>query len=54
MRQAGEYGAWFREQVQIGMDAAKAGDVLTSEEMEAEAAVWRAEIQRRMTAGSAI
>ncbi len=40
--------AWFREQVEIGLEAANAGDLLSNQEVEAEAATWRAEIRRRL------
>ncbi|MES3021806.1 MAG: hypothetical protein V4857_09520 [Pseudomonadota bacterium] len=41
--------AWFRREVQIGLDQANNGDVLTSEEMEADAASWRNETRHRVT-----
>ena len=41
--------AWFREQVQVGLDAANAGDVVSTEEVEAEAKAWREETRRKMT-----
>ncbi|NRR32442.1 hypothetical protein HSX11_19940 [Oxalobacteraceae bacterium] len=37
------YDEWFRREVQIGIDAADAGDVVSDEQMEAEAIAWRAE-----------
>jgi hypothetical protein len=37
-----EYERWFRRQVQIGIDAADAGDVTPAEEVEAEFAALRA------------
>ena len=37
-----EYDLWFRHQVQIGMDADDAGDVIPAEEVEAEFAALRA------------
>lgn len=37
------YDDWFRREVQIGIDAADAGDVVSDEQMEAEAIAWRAE-----------
>ena len=40
--------AWFRREVQIGLDAANAGDVVAAEDVEAEAVAWRAETRRRM------
>lgn len=48
--QATEHDAWFREQVQIGIDAANAGEVLSADEVEAEAQAWRAETRRKITA----
>jgi len=47
---AAEHDAWFREQVQIGIDAAKAGEVLSTDEVEAEAQAWRTETRRKMAA----
>jgi len=43
-----EHDAWFRHQVQIGLDSANLGDVVSAEEVEAEAAAWRAETRRKM------
>jgi len=40
-QQAAEHDTWFRQQVQIGLDAAQAGDVIPADEVEAEAANWR-------------
>lgn len=45
---AAEHDAWFRRQVQAGLDAANAGDVIAAEEVEADAAAWRAETRRKM------
>ncbi|MBA5607174.1 hypothetical protein H3H36_17595 [Duganella sp. FT3S] len=47
-QEAAEYDAWFRRQVQIGLDSANAGDLIPAEEVEAEAAAWRAETRRKM------
>jgi len=47
-QEATEHDAWFRRQVQIGIDAANAGDVISAEEVEAEAEAWRAETRRKM------
>jgi predicted transcriptional regulator len=47
-----EHDAWFHRQVQTGLDAAKAGDVVPAEEVEAEAAAWRAAIRRKMAGSS--
>lgn len=46
--QAAEHDAWFRQQVQAGIDAANAGEVLSADEVEAEALTWRAETQRKV------
>lgn len=51
-RDAAEHDAWFRQQVQAGLDSANTGDLITSEEVEAEAATWRAETRKKI-AGSA-
>jgi len=45
---AAEHDAWFRRQVQIGLDAANAVDIISAEEIEAEAAAWRMETRRKM------
>ena len=47
-QEAAEHDAWFRREAQIGLDAAKAGDVISAEEVEAEALAWRAETRRKM------
>jgi len=47
-QEADEHDAWFRRQVQIGLDSANAGDLVPAEEVEAEAAAWRAETRRKM------
>jgi predicted transcriptional regulator len=49
-QEAADYDAWFRRQVQAGLDAANRGDLVSSEEMEAEAAAWRAETRRKLGA----
>lgn len=51
-QEAAEHDAWFRRQVQIGLDTAADGDLVPAEEVEAEAAAWRAETRRKL-AGSA-
>lgn len=40
-QEATVHDEWFRQQVQIGLDAANAGDVLSASDVEAEAANWR-------------
>ena len=44
-----EHDAWFRRQVQAGLDAAAAGDLVSDETVEAEAAAWRRETWRKLT-----
>jgi predicted transcriptional regulator len=51
-QEVAEHDIWFRHQVQVGLDAANAGDMTTTEEAEAEAAAWRAATRRKL-AGSA-
>ena len=47
---AAAHDTWFREQVQIGIDAANAGDVLSTDEVESEAEAWRTETRRKIAA----
>jgi len=47
---ATSHDAWFRAQVRIGIDAADAGEVLSADEVEAEAETWRAETRRKTAA----
>ena len=42
------HDAWFRRQVQIGLDAANAGEVISAAEVEAEAEAWRAETRKKI------
>ncbi len=49
---AAAHDAWFRRQVQIGLDSANAGDVIPAAEVEAEAAAWRAEMRRKIGGAS--
>ncbi len=51
-QEASEHDAWFRREVQIGIDAADAGAVVPAEEVEAEAQAWRAETRRKMAGAS--
>ena len=43
-----EHDAWFRQQVQKGIESANAGDLISANEVEAEAADWRAETRRKI------
>jgi predicted transcriptional regulator len=47
-QEATEHDSWFRREVQIGLDSANAGDLISAEEVEAEALAWRAETRRKM------
>lgn len=47
-QEAAEYDAWFRREVQKGIDAANAGDVLSHEEVEARFAARREATRRRL------
>ena len=49
-QEAAEHDAWFRRQVQIGLDSANAGDVVPAEEVEARFAARRAATRRRLEA----
>lgn len=49
-QEAADHNAWFDRQVKVGLDSANAGDVLSSDEVESEAATWRAEMQRKLNA----
>lgn len=51
-QEAEAHEAWFRREVQAGLDEANADKVVSAEEVEAEAAAWRVEIQRKLN-GSA-
>lgn len=47
-QEAAEHDARLRRQVQMGLDSANAGELLSGEEVEAEAAAWRAEMRRKL------
>jgi predicted transcriptional regulator len=51
-QEAAEHDEWFRQQVQVGLDSANAGDVIPAAEVEAEAEAWRAETRRKMASVS--
>ena len=46
-RRQAEYNAWAIRKTQIGLAQANAGETLTNEEVEAEAAAWRTEVDRK-------
>lgn len=47
-QEAAEHDTWFRGQVQTGIDAANADDVISAEEVEAQAAAWRAQTRQKL------
>lgn len=47
-RNAEEHDAWFREQVQIGLDSAIAGRLMSNKDVEARFSVRRADTRRRL------
>ena len=51
-QEAAEHDAWFRRQVQVGIDAANAGDLISAEEVEAEATAWREATRQRLASHS--
>ncbi len=46
--QAADHDAWFREEVQAGLNAANAGRLIPNDEVEEEAIAWREETRRRL------
>ncbi|MEO8250841.1 MAG: hypothetical protein ABI589_15890 [Burkholderiales bacterium] len=42
--------AWFSRQVQLGIAAADAGDLISAEEVEAEANAWRSQLREKLAA----
>lgn len=50
-QEAVEHDAWFRRQVQIGLDSANAGKLIPTSEVEAKFAAKRAATRRRLEAG---
>ena len=51
-QEAAEHDAWFRRQVQVGLDSANAGRLVTAEDVEAEFATRRDETRRKLQAKS--
>lgn len=43
------YDVRFRRAVALGLDAAKAGDLVSADEVEVEAETWRAEMRRKLS-----
>ena len=51
-RKTAEHDAWFRRQVQAGLDSANAGRLIPAAEVEARFAEKRAATRRRLKAGA--
>ena len=51
-QEAAEHDAWFRRQVQIGLDSANAGNLIPAAEVEAKFAAKRAATRRRLEASA--
>ncbi|AAZ38065.1 hypothetical protein QCD83_26300 [Pseudomonas savastanoi pv. phaseolicola] len=51
-REASEHEAWFREQVQIGLNSANAGHLTSATEVETKFALKRAATRRRLEASN--
>lgn len=47
-QEAVEHDAWFRHQVQVGLDSANTGNLVSGDEVEARFAARRAETRRRL------
>ena len=51
-QEAAEHEAWFRRQVQVGLDSANAGHLIPSAEVEAKFAAKRSATRRRLEASA--
>lgn len=51
-QEAAAHDAWFRREVQLGIDSAHAGRLVPADEVEAEFTARRAETRRKLDAGS--
>ena len=51
-QEAAEHDAWFRRQVQVGLDSANAGRLVAADDVEAEFATRRDETRRKLQAKS--
>lgn len=45
---AAQHEAWFQRKVQVGIDAAQAGSLVSNDEVEAEASAWRANMHAKL------
>ncbi len=48
-QEAEEYDGWFAQEVQKAIVSANTGDVLSAEDVEAQAAAWRAEMRHKLS-----
>lgn len=51
-QEAAAHDAWFRREVQLGIDSAHAGRLVPADEVEAEFTARRAETRRKLDTGS--
>ena len=51
-QESAEHDAWFRRQVQVGLDSANAGRLVAAEDVEADFATRREETRRKLQAKS--
>ncbi|MBK6402535.1 MAG: hypothetical protein IPN12_15225 [Rhodocyclaceae bacterium] len=51
-QEASEHDAWFRRQVQIGLDSANVGQLIPADEVEAKFAAKRTATRRRLEAAA--
>ena len=51
-QESAEHEAWFRRQVQVGLDSANAGRLVAAEDVEADFATRREETRRKLQAKS--
>ena len=47
-KEAEDHGAWFRDQVRIGLDSANAGSLVSNEDVEAKFVACRGEARRKI------
>ncbi|MDX7988950.1 hypothetical protein FE392_16760 [Xenorhabdus sp. 12] len=47
-QEALDYDAWFRKQIQMGIDEANTGNLISAEDVEADAAAWRTELREKL------
>ena len=45
---AEDHGAWFRDQVRVGLDSANAGNLVSNKDVEAKFVARRVEVRRKI------